>query len=130
MPTLDELRRLLSRGIGNISPKNITEGVEWDMSGSADHLDSVSEDDLKRSGVDLDKLAAARSKGGPPRFSRSTDGKDAIIRFGKHKDKSLRDVYAEDPTYLGWLLKEFRERSDKDSKDFCEIVKMIIDGVK
>jgi hypothetical protein len=127
---LDELRRLLSRGIGNIKPKNIGEGVGWDMEGSADHLDQLSDDDLKRAGVDVDKLAAARKASSPPRYTTSTDGKDAIIRFGKHKDKSLRDVYAEDPTYLGWLLKEFRERPDKASKDFCDIVKNIIDGGK
>ncbi len=127
MPTLDELRRMLARGIGNTRPRNIREGVEWELEGSADHLDDLTEDDMPDlKGVDLDKMKAARSKS-PPRYTKDMSGTDAIIGFGKHKGKSLRDIYKEDPTYLGWLLKEFRELTDKASKDFVDIVKLIID---
>lgn len=29
-----------------------------------------------------------------------------VLSFGKHADKSLGDVFAEDPTYIEWLAKE------------------------
>lgn len=132
MPTLDELRRLLARGIGDTKPRNIREGVDWDIEGGADHLDELTEemlDTVRKTGVDVDKLRAKRSAApSPPRFTKDTTGTDAIIGFGKHKGTSLRDIYKTDPTYLGWLLKEFRPLEDKVSKDFVDLVKLIIDG--
>lgn len=132
MPTLDELRRMLSRGIGNIKPRDIGEGAPWDVEGEADHLDEFTEEmlsDLTKTGVDVAKMKAARSapKSSPPKYAKSVDGRDAIIKFGKHRDKALSDIYKEDPSYLGWLLKEFRGLSDPASKDFVDIVKHIIE---
>lgn len=129
MPSLEELRKLLERGIGNTKPPHIGEAAAWDTSGEADHLDDLTEEQLKP-GVDLDKLKADRSKKRPPKYTKSTDGKDAIIGFGKYSGTSLRDIYKDEPTYLGWLLREFRVLSDKASKDFVDIVKLIIDEGK
>jgi hypothetical protein len=124
VPTLDELRRLLREGIGVTKVRDIREGaVDWDLSGEADHLDNISP-------LDLAKMAAARddSKGSPPKYTMSADGTDAIIRFGKHKGKELKMVYAEDPSYLAWLIKEFRGMGDKASRDFVDICENIVRG--
>jgi len=37
---------------------------------------------------------------------KSADPESVVLSFGKHADKSLGDVLAEDPTYVEWLAKE------------------------
>lgn len=34
-----------------------------------------------------------------------TDYED-VIHFGKHRDKTVGEVYEEDPSYLKWLMEE------------------------
>ena len=46
-----------------------------------------------------------------------------ILRFGKHKGKSIRQVYEDDPTYIRWCLNSIDtfEMSDKDRREALEI---------
>ena len=43
-------------------------------------------------------------------------GPEDILRFGKHKGKSIRQIYEDDPTYIRWALSEIDnfQMSDKD----------------
>lgn len=116
MPKLDELRRLLAKGVGKTEPRNIREGAtDWgDDSAEADHLDRV----------DLDAMTRGRQRHGkrrPPDYTLSKDGDDAIIRFGKFAGRTVSDIYREEPGYVAWMIKEFREL-DPEFSELCREV--------
>lgn len=53
-------------------------------------------------GVDMDKLFPYR----PPKF---------VMKFGKYKGKTIREIYKQDPKYIFWLLdKDYYFRVDVD----------------
>ncbi|MBO4994972.1 MAG: hypothetical protein J6C78_03285 [Muribaculaceae bacterium] len=53
-------------------------------------------------GVDMDKLFPYR----PPKF---------VMKFGKYKGKTIREIYKQDPKYIFWLLdKDYYFRVDFD----------------
>jgi hypothetical protein len=37
-----------------------------------------------------------------------------VLKFGKHKGKSLDDVFRQDPSYLSWLYKKMDEDKKKE----------------
>jgi hypothetical protein len=45
---------------------------------------------------------------------------DIKLHFGKHKGKTLREVFNEDKSYINWLLNN--ERTDKNIKQACELI--------
>lgn len=45
---------------------------------------------------------------------------DIKLHFGKHKGKTLREVFDEDKSYINWLLNN--ERTDKNIKQACELI--------
>lgn len=63
----------------------------------------------------LDELRLAFRKGeldpeesvessGNTRYKVSKDGKDALLKFGRHRGKRLSVVASEDPTYLRFII--------------------------
>jgi hypothetical protein len=45
---------------------------------------------------------------------------DIKLHFGKHKGKTLREVFDKDKGYINWLLNN--ERTDKNIKQACELI--------
>jgi len=52
------------------------------------------------------------------KFRISADGTDALLFFGKHRDKNVSDIAKEDVGYLEWMLKE-----GEFADDLCEVIK-------
>ena len=48
------------------------------------------------------------------RFTISGDGKDAILHFGKHKNRALSELIKTHPGYLDWIMREDFPASIKD----------------
>ena len=46
-----------------------------------------------------------------------------ILRFGKHKGKSIRQIYEDDPTYIRWCLNSIDtfEMSCKNRKEALQV---------
>ena len=46
-----------------------------------------------------------------------------ILRFGKHRNKTIRQVYEDDPTYIRWCLDSIDtfEMSDKHRREALQV---------
>jgi len=85
---------------------------------------SASRTELERAAEELTG-SATRAYGPPPRPGSRPCGRpigcasvevahgDAVIRFGKHKGKTLLDIFKEDKSYLQWISNQDWYR-DKD----------------
>lgn len=48
----------------------------------------------------------APAKRPPPKYKISADGSDALIGFGKHRDKALSEIGKTDFSYLDFIIKD------------------------
>lgn len=53
-----------------------------------------------------------------------TDAANTVIKFGKHKGKTIREVYKEDKQYIGWLLNNAKDPILKQA------VQIVLDELK
>lgn len=98
MPDLKDIRRML-RG-------EEVEGIAPEPSRVARPRPKDSDPRLSPSSVDLEKMTVRSA-----RYTVSTDGRDAVLNFGKHKGKTLSLLaLSSDASYLDWILgQEFPE---------------------
>lgn len=66
-----------------------------------------------------EKVKGSKRHGG--KYKISADGTDALLFFGKHRDKNLSDIAVEDVQYLEWMF----DKGDFDD-DLREVVKFNI----
>lgn len=126
MPTLEELRKMLEKGVGQTQvSKDLRERPpkppsEADFEGEATHLEFFEE--APQGKLDIAKMSEARG----PKWTPSGDGSDGVLHFGKHKDKELSQIYIEEPTYLAWILREFSTTKDKKTILLLDTIKHIV----
>jgi uncharacterized protein (DUF3820 family) len=103
MPTSEELLKWFSGESVEGMPEN--RPVKKSKKSKIDRKRSLTPEEIARSaGIDLDKLMKP-SNNLSWRFTISTDGTDALLKFGKHKGKTVSKIYEEDPHYLNWILR-------------------------
>lgn len=86
MPTLEELRRWLAG--------EHTEGLPERTAVAPQKGAGVREPDSKYAGRE------------EKRYKISADGKDALLKFGVHRGKSLSVLAVSEPSYVTWLLSQ------------------------
>ena len=96
MPTLEEMRAWLAGD----DETSYGESLEVRKCGGTGNAAPSTHE----GGVDLERMAAASGK----KYTVSTDGRDAVLRFGKFKGDSVSDLAKSisGKGYLGWVLEK------------------------
>lgn len=112
MPTLEELRALLRSGVSHEDDEETdTEEprakrlVEDDVAEVVDERDRVGK-------LDVDKMKTKKDLRRDKRFTLASDGRDAIVNFGRNKGYKVSQLQDTDPGYIDWLIKEVAPGSD------------------
>lgn len=116
MPTLKEFRQWAAGGRveGLPEPQSQQEGPRKVSDKMAERL------------AELKQRSAASAGQVTGRYKISADGTDALIKFGKHSGKTLRQIANEDPTYLEWILRA----NDDPQRAFAAFDEALLDVVR
>ena len=102
---LEEARRMLALGVGNVNPRSLAERVSLESN----------------TGLDPSKLKKQEG----PKFAINVKGDDAIVHFGKYQGEMLSNIAEKDPEYVEWMMKKFNG-IDHNTDKFLDLARYMM----
>ncbi len=120
--SLEELRARLARGLNVIKPRSLRHGAVDEIPADVGWLDDLKPHDLvQKPKLDVSKFDKPTKPSLKYKIfpKLKDDSQDAIVCFGKYRDKTLSEIRAVDPGYLRWITDQDYAPPDLRVRALC-----------